>query len=113
MLIAIMRWKEPNYTFFATRPMPNQGERYLSLGAKPDAKHMKMNIAVFEGYLRDLQEAISKLWRITPQAITHYRDISNFKATHHVMRIQARNDPNKQCLQLCYCIMEGDIDMVI
>jgi hypothetical protein len=29
------------------------------------------------------------------------------------MWIQARKDPDKWWLQMCYCIIEGDIDMVI
>jgi hypothetical protein len=29
------------------------------------------------------------------------------------MWIQVRKDPNKQWLQLCYCIKEADIEMVI
>ena len=66
MLIAIMGWKEPNYTFFGTRPKSNCGVRYLSLGDMSNAKHKKMNATVFEGYLHDLQEAISNMWRITP-----------------------------------------------
>jgi hypothetical protein len=66
ILIAIMGWKEPNYTFFGTRTTPNCGARYLSLGAVPYAKHKKINTTVFEGYLRDLQEVISNMWRITP-----------------------------------------------
>ena len=51
MLIAIMGWKELSYTFFGTRPKTNCGVRYLSLDVMLDAKHMKMNIVVFEGYL--------------------------------------------------------------
>jgi hypothetical protein len=113
MLIAIMGWKEPSYTFFGTRPKPNCGVRYLSLGVMSDAKHKKMNTVVFEGYLRDLQEAISNMWRITPQVVAQYRDIANFKATRHAMWIQVWKDPNKQWLQMRYCIMEGDIDMAI
>jgi len=66
MLITIMGWKEPNYTFFGTRHKSNCGARYLSLGVVSDAKHKKMNATIFEGYLRNLQEAISNLWRITP-----------------------------------------------
>jgi hypothetical protein len=54
MLIAIMGWKEPNYVFFSTRPKPNQGARYLSLGAALDAKNRKMNATIFEGYLHNL-----------------------------------------------------------
>jgi hypothetical protein len=54
ILISIIGWKEPNYTFFATKPKLNHGARYLSLGATPDANHMKMNIVVFEGYLCEL-----------------------------------------------------------
>jgi hypothetical protein len=57
-LIDIVGWKEPNYTFFGTRPKPNYGARYLSLGIVLDATHNKMNAVVFEGYLHDLEEAI-------------------------------------------------------
>jgi hypothetical protein len=66
MMIAIMGWKEPNYTFFTTRPKMNHGARYLSLGVAPDTKHRKMNIVVFEGYLLDLQDTIKNIWIITP-----------------------------------------------
>ena len=113
MLIAIMGWKEPDYTFFATRPKPNHGVIYLSLGAASDAKHRKMNTTIFEGYLHDLHDTIANLWRITPQAVVYYRDIANFKATRHAMWIQARKDPTKQWLQFRYCITEGNIAMVI
>jgi hypothetical protein len=75
------------YTFFATRPKLNHGARYLSLGATSGTKHMRMNAVLFEGYLRDLQEMIFNLWRITPQDVAYYRDISNFKATRHAMWI--------------------------
>jgi hypothetical protein len=113
MLIAIMGWKEPNYVLFSTRPKPNHGARYLSLGAASDAKNRKMNATIFEGYLHDLQETITNIWRITPQAIANYQGIANFKATRHVMWIQVWKDPNKQWLQLRYCITEGDIEMAI
>jgi hypothetical protein len=54
-----------------------------------------MNAAIFEGYLRDLQDTIANIWRITLQAVTNYQGIANFKATRHVMWIQVRKDPNK------------------
>jgi hypothetical protein len=81
MLIAFMGWREPRYVTFGTRPKPNQGARYLLLKATSDARHKRMNGSIFEGYLRDLQEAINNMWRITPQVVAQYRDIANFKAT--------------------------------
>jgi hypothetical protein len=95
MLIAIMVWKKPKYVFFATRPKPNHGERDISLGAMSDIRNKQMNASIFKGYLRNLQEAISSLWRITLQVVTYYRVISNFKATRHEMWIHAWKDPNK------------------
>jgi hypothetical protein len=71
-LIAIIGWKEPNYTFFDTIPKPNYRTRHLSLGIASDAMHNKMNVVVFEGYLHDLEEAIFNMWRVTPQAIAQY-----------------------------------------
>jgi hypothetical protein len=70
MLIAFMGWREPRYVSFASKPKPNQGERYLLLGATSNARNKKMNGSIFEGYLHDLQEAISSMWRITPQDVT-------------------------------------------
>lgn len=61
-LIAFMGWKEPRYVVFGIRPKPNRGVRYLLLRAKPEARRKKANGAIFEGYLRDLQETISKMW---------------------------------------------------
>jgi hypothetical protein len=72
-----------------------------------------MNGSIFEGYLRNLQEAISKVWRITPEVVARYGDITNFRATRHTMWIQVWKDLDKQWLQMHYCITEGDIDMVI
>jgi hypothetical protein len=112
-LIAFMGWREPRYVTFCTRPKPNQGKRYSLLKATTSASHKRMNGSIFEGYLRDLQEAISKMWRITPEVVARYADIATFQATRHTMWIQARKDPDKQWLQMHYCITEGDIDMVI
>jgi hypothetical protein len=50
------------------------------LRARPESQSKKANRAIFEGYLRDLQEAISKMWRITPEVIMRYGDIANFQA---------------------------------
>jgi hypothetical protein len=95
MLIAIMVWKNPKYVFFSNRAKPNHGERYISLGAVSDVRKKNMNASILKGYLRDLQEAISSLWRITLQVVTYYRVITNFKTTRHVMWIHEWKDPNK------------------
>jgi hypothetical protein len=111
-LIAFMGWREPGYVIFCTRPQP-AGARYLLLRSGPQARHKRENGIIFEAYLWDIQEAISRSWRITPEAIMRYADIANFWATRQTMWIQPRQDPDKQWLQMCYCITEGDIDMVI
>jgi hypothetical protein len=72
ILIAFMGWREPRYVNFCTRPKPNQGERYLLLKAMSDARHKRMNGSIFEEYLRDLQEAINNMWRITQEAIVQF-----------------------------------------
>jgi hypothetical protein len=53
------------------------------------------------------------MWRITLEVVARYKDMANFKATRHTMWIQPRRDPDKQWLQMRYCITEGDIDLVI
>jgi hypothetical protein len=44
--------------------------------------------------------------------VTQFRDIAKFKATKHNMQIQVRRDPGKECLQLRFCVMEEDVEMV-
>jgi hypothetical protein len=68
---------------------------------------------MFMGYYNDLQESIANTWRITPKVVAQYRDIANFKATRHIVWIQARRDPEKEWLQLCYCVKEEYVDMTI
>jgi hypothetical protein len=66
MLIGFMGWREPRYVNFCTRTKLSLGVIYLLLKATSDAKHTRMNGSIFEGYLCDLQESISTMWRITP-----------------------------------------------
>jgi hypothetical protein len=87
--------------------------QYLSLGSSSDPKNRKANSAIFEGYLSDLHDNIANTWRVTPEAITQYRGIANFKSTRNMMWIQAQKDIDNQWLQLCYCIKEVDIEMAI
>jgi hypothetical protein len=111
-LIAFMGWREPEYVVFATTPQPG-GARYRVLRSGPLAKHKKENGIVFEAYLWEIQEAISRAWRITPEVVARYGDIANFWARRQAMWIQPRQDPDKQWLQMRYCVTEGDIDMII
>jgi len=64
---------------------------------------------MFAGYYNDLQEIIANTWWIMPKVVTQYRDIANFKATMHTIWIQARKDPEKEWIQLRYCVKEEDV----
>jgi hypothetical protein len=76
-LIAFIGWREPEYVVFCTTPQ-TEGARYRILRSAPLAKHKKGNGIVFEAYLREIQEAISRSWRITPEAVARYEGIANF-----------------------------------
>ena len=102
-LIAFMGWREPEYVVFATRPQPTRA-RYLVLRSGPQAKQKRDNGIIFEAYLWDMQEAINRSWRITPEVVTRYGNIANFWATCQAMWIQPKQDPNNQWLPMCYCI---------
>jgi hypothetical protein len=69
-IIVFMGWREPRYIVFGTRPKQNKGARYLLLRARPEARRKKVIGYIFGGYLCDLQESISKMWRITPKDVT-------------------------------------------
>ena len=111
-LITFMGWKEPYYIIFCTTPQPG-GVRYHVLKSMPLAKNKKGNVIIFESYLWEIQEAINRAWRITPKAVARFGRIANFWARRQAMWIQSRQDPHKQWLQMCYCIIEGGIDMII
>jgi hypothetical protein len=76
-LIAFMGWREPGFVVFCTRPMP-AGSRYLLLKEGLNSRHKRENGIIFEAYLCNLQEAINRMWRITPEAVVQYTDIANF-----------------------------------
>jgi hypothetical protein len=44
-------------------------EQYIYYWAPHLTPGKKMNGSIFKGYLHDLQEAISNIWRITPQVV--------------------------------------------
>jgi hypothetical protein len=75
-----MGWREPGYVVFCTIPKP-VGARYLLLKVGPKARHKRENNIIFEEYLRDLHESISRMWRIKPEVVALYADITNFQAT--------------------------------
>jgi hypothetical protein len=111
-LIAFMAWRELEYVVFSTRPQPAR-VIYLLLRIGPQARNKRENGIIFESYLRDIPEVIIRSWIITPEDIMRYGDIVKFSATRQATWIQPRRDSNKQWLPMCYCIIEGDIDMVI
>jgi hypothetical protein len=67
-LISFMGWNELDYIIFCTTPQP-RGARYHILKSTPLAKHKKGNGIIFESYLWEIQEAINRAWRITPEAV--------------------------------------------
>jgi hypothetical protein len=67
-LIAFMGWREPKYVVFGTTPQSG-GEIYCILIYVPLAKNKKGNGIVFEAYLQEIQEAISRAWRIALEAV--------------------------------------------
>jgi hypothetical protein len=78
-LIDFMGWREPEHVVFCTTPQQG-GARYRVLRSAPLAKHKRENGIIFEAYLREIQEVISRAWRITPEAVARYRGITNFWA---------------------------------
>jgi hypothetical protein len=43
-------------------------------------------------------------WRIPPEVVEEYKKIANFKASRHNMWIQEKRDPEKEWLQMRYCV---------
>jgi hypothetical protein len=113
ILIALIGWREPQYTYFCERTSHCHAMWYTSLGSTLDPKIKSTNASTFVRYYNELQESIANSWRITPEVVVQYRDIVNFKATRHTVWIQARRDPEKEWLQLRYCVKEEDVEMEI
>jgi hypothetical protein len=78
-LIDFMGWREPKHVIFCTTPHPG-GAIYRILRSVPLAKHKRENGIVFKAYLREIQEAINRAWRITPEVVMRYRGITNLWA---------------------------------
>jgi hypothetical protein len=100
ILIALVGWREPPYSYFCDRIGHCHTTRYTSMGSTSDPKRRSGNASTFAWYFNDIQESITNTWRITPEVVAQYQGIANFRATHHTMWIQAHRDPTKEWLQL-------------
>jgi hypothetical protein len=62
MLITLIGWTEPKYTYFYERTSRCHAMRYISLGSTSDSKTRSENASMFAWYYNDLQEIISNTW---------------------------------------------------
>jgi hypothetical protein len=81
------------------------------MGSTSDPKRRSGNANTFARYLSDIQDNIANTWRITPEVVAQYQGIANFRATRHNMWIQAHRDPEKEWLQLRFCINAEEVEM--
>jgi hypothetical protein len=100
ILITLIGWKEPPYSYLCDRVGCCRTTWYTSMGNTSDAKRRSGNSNTFDRYLSDIKDIIANTWRITLEVLMQYQGIANFKATRHNMWIQAHNDPEKEWLQL-------------
>jgi hypothetical protein len=70
ILIALIGWKEPPYSYFCNRVGRCHATRYTSMGSTSDSKRRSGNANTFSQYLSDIQDNIANTWRITPEVIT-------------------------------------------
>jgi hypothetical protein len=68
---------------------------------------------MFMIYLTEIQNRVTKTWRIPIETIQEFGKIANFQASHHSMWLQAKRDPAKEWLQLKYCVTMQDIQMEV
>jgi hypothetical protein len=62
MLIALMGWKEPPYSYFCSRIGRCHATWYTSLGRNSDPKQKSTNTGTFSRYFTEIQESITNTW---------------------------------------------------
>jgi hypothetical protein len=83
--------------------------RYISLRSSADPKRKKKNTYIFVRYFIEMQDLIADTWRITPETVQEFGQVSNFRETCHSLWMQAKGDKAKEWLQLNYCVMQEEI----
>jgi hypothetical protein len=63
--------------------------------------------------LEEIQQRTTNVWRIPVEVVQESEGIARFKASKHHMWIQTARDPNKEWLEMQYCIMREEIDWII
>jgi hypothetical protein len=81
ILITLIGWKEPPYSYFCDRVGQCCATWYMSMGSTSDSKKISGNANTFSRYLSDIQDNIANTWRMPPEVITQHQGIANFKAT--------------------------------
>jgi hypothetical protein len=108
-IIALVGWKHPKYNMFCQRTGKCRATQYESLWHTTVARERKTNSNIFVTYLEEIQEKVAETWRIPPEVVEEYKKIANFKASRHNMWIQEKRDPEKEWLQMRYCVTVEEV----
>jgi hypothetical protein len=96
ILIDLMGWVEPKYSFFYPRPGKCRATTYTILWHTLDEKHKKVKSIIFNIYYDKMQEKIDNTWRIPPKVVEEDQIITYLKTSRHNMWIQDKSDPKKE-----------------
>jgi hypothetical protein len=86
------------------RPRKCGAARYISLHSNADPKRNKENTYIFLRYFVEMKDLIVDTWHITPETVQDFGQVSNFRAMHHSLWMQAKGDKAKEWLQINYCV---------
>jgi hypothetical protein len=81
ILIALIGWKEPPYSYFFHRVGRCHATWYMSMGSTSDPKQRSCNADTFARYPSDIQDNIANTWRITLEVVVQYQGVANFRDT--------------------------------
>ena len=87
--------------------------RYASLWLSSDRTSQQMTNTVFAFYGMGIHYEILRTPQLTNELFSQYEGAANFSADMHHVFIQARADPQRQCFELPYVVIEPDIRGIV
>jgi hypothetical protein len=104
IIIALVGWGHPKHNGFSPKDRKVSCMQYTTLWHASNVKKGRKILVYFLMYFDEMQEKVAETWRIPPEVVEEHKNIANFQVSRHNMWIQAKMDPNKNWLQMRYCV---------
>jgi hypothetical protein len=113
ILIALVGWKEPKFSYFVDRKGKCYAVRYETLWQAKDNKNQQENNTVFSMFLEDMQQKTTNVWRIPIEVVQENEGISSLRHPNITCGSRPQGTRRKSGWKCRYCASREEVDWIV